>query len=110
MRGRDLQLAANTRSSSRTSRSTPRARCAAASTDTLTLNLRPETRTRVEQTGFRVLNRLDLPPGRYQLRVAAHDTAGGGVGSVLYDLDVPDFDKLPFGISGLVLTSASGAA
>jgi VWFA-related protein len=80
-------------------------------TDSLQMtNLKPETKTRIEQTGLRVLTRLDLPPGRYQLRVAAHDSAGGSVGSVLYDLDVPDFQKAPFSISGLVLTSPSAAA
>src|SRR5476649_1733596 len=57
-----------------------------------------------------MLNRLDLPPGKYQLRIAAHDPAGGNVGSVQYDLDVPDFVKAPFSISGLVLTSASGSS
>ena len=57
---------------------------------------RPETKARVEQSGLRLLNRVDLPPGRYQLRVAAHDSAGGALGSVLYDLDVPDFAKAPF--------------
>ncbi len=80
-------------------------------TDSLSMaNLKPETKARIEQTGLRLLNRLDLPPGRYQLRVAALDSAGGNVGSVLYDLDVPDFQKLPFSVSGLVLTSPSGAA
>jgi len=53
---------------------------------------------------------MELPPGKYQLRIAAHDPAGGNVGSVQYDLDVPDFTKAPFSISGLVLTSAAGAA
>jgi VWFA-related protein len=81
------------------------------STDSLAMtNLRPATRERIEETGVRVLNRLELPPGKYQLRVAAHDTAGGNVGSVLYDLEVPDYSKVPFGISGLVMTSASTAA
>jgi VWFA-related protein len=79
-------------------------------TNTLTMNLKPETRTRVEQTGFRMLHRMDLPPGRYQLRVAARDTAGGSVGSVLYDLEIPDYEKLPFSMSGLVLTSMSSSA
>jgi VWFA-related protein len=79
-------------------------------TDSLVLtNMRPETKTRIEQTGLRMLNRLDLPPGKYQLRIAAHDSAGGNVGSVQYDLDVPDFVKAPFSISGLVLTSGYGA-
>ncbi len=57
-----------------------------------------------------MLNRLDLPPGKYQLRIAAHDSAGGNVGSVQYDLDVPDFAKAPFSMSGLVLTSGAGSA
>ena len=78
-------------------------------TDVLTMNLQAGTKTRVGETAFRMLNRLDLPPGRYQLRVAAHDEGGGSVGSVLYDLDVPDFAKVPFSMSGIVLTSLSGA-
>ena len=34
---------------------------------------------------------------------------GGAVGSVLYDVDVPDFAKTPMGMSGVVLTSASAS-
>src|SRR5262249_49947855 len=80
-------------------------------TDSLSMtNLRPETKTRIEQSGIRILNRLDLPAGRYQLRVGAHDSAGGNVGSVLYDLEVPDYQKSPFSVSGVVLTSAATAA
>ena len=71
-------------------------------TDSLALtNLRPDTKARIEQTGLRMLNRLDLPPGRYQLRIAAHDPSGGNVGSVQYDLDVPDYAKALFSMSGL---------
>jgi len=82
----------------------------AGNTDSLTMgNLRAATKERIEETGMRVLNRFELPPGRYQLRVAAHDAAGGNVGSVLYDLEVPDYAKNPFGISGIVMTSASTA-
>jgi VWFA-related protein len=80
-------------------------------TDSLALtNLRPDTKSRIEQTGLRMLNRLDLPPGKYQLRIAAHDPSGGNVGSVQYDLDVPDYAKAPFSMSGLVLTSGAGSA
>jgi hypothetical protein len=79
-------------------------------TDKVTLNLKPETKARVEQTGIRLLNRIDLPAGRYQLRVAARDSAGGTVGSVLYDLEVPDFAKAPMTMSGLVISSMTGAA
>jgi VWFA-related protein len=81
-----------------------------ARTDAITLNLKPETKARVEQTGFRLLNRIDLPPGRYQLRLAARDTATQLAGSVIYDLDVPDFYKEPIGLSGLSLTSLAGAS
>src|SRR5262249_48723208 len=42
-------------------------------------------------------------------RIAAHDIAGGNVGAVQYDLDVPDFTKAPFSISGLVMTGPSAA-
>lgn len=80
------------------------------STDNLTTKLKPETKTRVEQTGFRLLNRLQLPPGRYHLRVASHDTTRRASGSVTYDLDVPDFNKMPFSMSGVVMTSMSGSS
>ena len=63
----------------------------------------------MEQLGLRITDRIDLPPGRYQMRVAAHDTGGGSLGSVTYDLDVPDFNKGPLTISGLALTSVAGS-
>ncbi len=73
---------------------------------TVTLAFKPDTLSRVKARGFRVLSQVDLPPGRYQLRVAAAES-GGKSGSVLYDLEVPDFYKPPIAMSGLVLTSAS---
>ena len=54
---------------------------------------------------YEVLSSLVLRPGRYQLRLSAHVGAQARSGSVYYDLDVPDFEKLPISISGLVLTS-----
>ena len=56
-----------------------------------------------------MLNRMDLPPGKYQVRVAAQDASAGTVGAVQYDLDVPDFQKAPFSLSGVVLTSGAGS-
>ena len=67
--------------------------------------LKPDTKAQIEQSGLRVFNRMELPPGRYAVRIATHDEAGGALGSVAYDLDVPDFHALPFSMSGLVLTS-----
>ena len=70
-------------------------------------SLRPDTKSRIEASGFRVFNRIALPPGRYQMRIGARDTGAGSMGSVTYDLDIPDFYKLPFSMSGLVMTSLS---
>ena len=111
MNGRDLQLSPNDKVSLSYLAIDANGKVKGGTTDSMAMtNLRPETKTRIEQTGIRVLNRVDLPPGRYQIRFGAHDSAGGNVGSVLYDLEVPDFQKSAFSISGLVMTSASSAA
>ena len=52
-------------------------------------------------------SRVDLPPGRYQLRVGVREGGAGETGTVFYDLDVPDFDREPLTISGLLLTAPS---
>jgi VWFA-related protein len=74
--------------------------------DVAQLKLRPETHAAVLKNGVRMTRRLDLPPGRYQLRIGARDGVGGLVGSVMYDLDVPDFSKESLAMSGMLLTSA----
>src|SRR5688572_22172383 len=76
------------------------------STHAVDLAMKPDTFERVKARGFRVLSKMDLPPGRYQLRVAAGN-AGGKVGSVLYDLEVPDFYKGALAMSGVALTARS---
>ena len=58
-------------------------------------------RADVERNGLRVLTKTELQPGRYQLRVAVGSQQRGG--SVLLDLDVPDFSKKELTMSGLVL-------
>lgn len=70
--------------------------------------LKPENRDRFTKTGVRVSTRLQLPPGRYQLRVAARESGTGRVGSINYDLDVPDFTEPPLAVSGVAISSASG--
>jgi len=109
LRGRDLTTAANGKIDLAFSAVDARGKVKASSHDTLMLNLRPETKSRVEQSGIRLLNRMNVPPGHYQLRIAAFDSGGGAVGSVLYDLDVPDFGKERIAMSGLVLTSAAAS-
>lgn len=75
---------------------------------TATLTLKPDTYERAKARGFRVLAQASLPPGRYQMRVAAGNKAGK-TGSVVYDLEVPDFSKTPLSMSGVALTAASAA-
>ena len=79
-------------------------------TDRLTLNLDASLRQRAEQSGVRVLKEMRLPPGRYQLRVAAHDPARNLSGSVIHDLVVPDLETTSFAVSGVALMSKFGAA
>jgi VWFA-related protein len=50
-----------------------------------------------------LITRLDLSPGRYELRVAAKDEARGTIGSVFSFVDVPDFSDGPLTTSGLLL-------
>jgi VWFA-related protein len=110
MNGRDLRLSPNDKVSLSYLAIDANGKVKGGTTDSMAMtNLRPETKARIEQTGIRILNRVDLPPGRYQIRFGAHDSDGGNVGSVLYDLEVPDFQKSPFSISGLAITSASAA-
>jgi hypothetical protein len=77
-------------------------------TQTARLTLRPETYPQVIKTGMRMLFEKELAPGRYQLRMAA----GNGqntAGSVVYDLDVPDFSKEPLVLSGVTIGSSATA-
>lgn len=58
----------------------------------------------VTQSGVLFQVRLDVPPGTCQLRIAGRDMGSGTVGSLLYDLDVPDFFATPLSMSGVALT------
>jgi hypothetical protein len=110
LRGRDLRLDPADRVAVTFAVVDVEGKVRAGSTDQLAMTLKPDTRTRVAASGLRLLKRVDLPPGRYQVRFAAHDPGGGNSGSVVADLEVPDFAKLPFSMSGVALTSATASA
>jgi VWFA-related protein len=55
---------------------------------------------------FRVVRKLQVPPGKYQVRIGAKED-GGKVGTVIYDLEAPDFSKGPIAMSGISLSSAA---
>ncbi len=75
--------------------------------DTAELKLRPDTHALVMKNGVRLTRRLELPPGNYQLRIGARESVGGLVGSVMYDLEVPDFSKTDLTMGGILLAAAS---
>lgn len=74
------------------------------------LNLRPETHARIVENGVRLLRHLSVPPGRYQIRVAAQDSSKTKQGSAHFDIDVPDFTKNAIAISGIALASTADRA
>jgi hypothetical protein len=74
------------------------------------LNLRPESHERVSQNGVRILRHLSLPPGRYQLRVAAQDSGKVKQGSAHLDIDVPDFTRPPLAMSNIALAATADRA
>jgi VWFA-related protein len=73
------------------------------------LKLKPETLAHVRRHGFRTLSRLDLAPGRYQLRVAAREQGTNNGGSVIHDVVVPDYDTGSLNLSHLLLASRGAA-
>lgn len=72
-----------------------------------TLKLPATARTAVAN-GLRYVAEFAVPPGTYQVRVAASESAGGTSGSAMLDLDVPALDE-PLTMGAIVLTSAGAA-
>ena len=69
---------------------------------------RPVTVSSAGGNRVRLVSEIQVPSGRYQLRVAGgtKDRAG----SVMYDLEVPEYRKTPLALSGLALTVPADAA
>lgn len=71
------------------------------------LTLRPDTYQQVRLAGLRINERTALAPGRYQLRIGVREAGVGAVGTVFYDLDIPDFSREPLSMSGVLLTAGT---
>ena len=56
------------------------------------------------QADLRYFDRLDLPPGRHEIRLVVHQP-GGVTGSLVGHVEVPNFGKKAVTISGLVVAS-----
>ena len=74
--------------------------------DTINVVLKPQ--VIVMRSPFRVVRVLKVPPGKYQLRVGARE-GDGKVGTVIYELDAPDFSKGAIAMSGIVLSTGASA-
>jgi hypothetical protein len=58
---------------------------------------------------YEVVSRLELKPGRYEVRTAVEDARLGRSGSVYTYVDVPDYQRAPVALSGLLLSASPGS-
>lgn len=72
---------------------------------TIDLRLLPAEVQRVRATGVRWLSKVQLEPGRHQLRIAARASGTGLSGLVTHVVDVPSVDATQLSMSGVTLTS-----
>jgi hypothetical protein len=82
-----------------------RARAGNGRSTTLELRLTPEELQRAKRTGVRWLAWLEVPPGHYQVRVAARALRSAVSGLVTADVEVPSFAADRAALSGVTLTS-----
>ena len=59
-------------------------------------------------SSYDILSPLPLKPGRYEIRTALAERGGKAGGSTFTYVDVPDFRKAAFAVSGLVLEAVPG--
>jgi hypothetical protein len=75
-------------------------------TQTQTVAIRPST-TAQSVFQYEVASRLTVKPGRQEIRVAVEDSEQHLSGSVYTYVEVPDFEKEPVALSGIVLGTRS---
>jgi VWFA-related protein len=69
---------------------------------------RPDNEADAAAGVLRFFDRLTLPRGRHEIRMAVHQP-GGATGSVVAYVEVPDYARAPLAMSGLVLTTTGAA-
>ena len=74
----------------------------------MTLDFTPESRAEIGRTGIRVIDRIELPKGRHQVRFAVHQP-NGKTGTVVADVEIPDYSA-PLVMSGVVIASQETAS
>lgn len=62
------------------------------------------------EAAYEVLGRIDLPAGRYRLRLAASNATSAKSGSVFADVVVPDYSNVPVSAAPVMLSAAPGRA
>ncbi|MGH9410179.1 MAG: VWA domain-containing protein [Vicinamibacterales bacterium] len=77
--------------------------------DQVKLHLKPSTYAAIRSEPIRILRTIQIPPGKYQLRAGVHESGAGRVGTVIRDLEAPDFSKAPLVMSGIAIASAYGS-
>jgi VWFA-related protein len=69
-----------------------------------TIGIRKDLMEQTLHSGVRLVTKLEVPAGRYQLRLALGSLSRAG--SVVYDLEVPDFTQGARTMSNVLLTSS----
>ena len=77
--------------------------------DAINLALKPQTHDIVSQSAFRIVRQIEVPPGKYQVRIGARESGAGRLGTVIYELEAPDFTKPGVSMSGVAIASASAS-
>ena len=75
-------------------------------TRTYSMPLRLESNIQIVANGLRLVEQMSLPKGPHRLHIAVQDAQSKKVGTVDWDIDVPDFGETAFAMSGLLLTSS----